>query len=536
MKSITIILLGVLLATAEIFSQGHIAPCAGSQDHTGGICYGYATGRAAGRSAGDPNCNPLTFYQDPISTNFFDYYSDANLTGLQPGDIVRFSDHAAYVISVGSPVGNSRVDQYSTMRQREETNQLLEDVRREFGNWTGYYRNKLVNVTVQNSFSGGAVKIDGATVNAGTHALSWWGGQRMLEAVNRQNILDPSNNTYYVRVFQQWSTPDGPMTSISIGMTPRPGQTYRAEFDREFNITFQNNLPGANGGQIKVNGSTYSAPHTAQVLQTNPSITGEALYQVISGIEYTFSSWSPGGSTSASTIFYPGDHTTCTASFSAKPQPPPGVSAGGSVGSYVQVTWSDHPHQQVTQYQIWRKVKQQGDIPTLLTTVSRGTTSFTDYDYKITDGYTHDLVSYDVRSYFSVNASYSDPNWVPVFARQDISAERGVGEAEQAADLAAVPMEYSLGSYPNPFNPSTTIRYTLLQNARVQVGIFDLMGREITRLVDTEKNAGMYQVVWHGVDERGEILPSGIYLVRMSAESTNGRERFAKTMKIVMMK
>jgi len=392
---------------------------------------------------------------------------------------------------------------------------------------TKYHR-----VNVQNSFGGGSANVDGGTYVSGSSFTWAHGTNRVLEGIDAQN------SGGYVQRFDTWSGPGlNPPTGISISISVIQNATYTANFDREFNITFQNSLPGAgNIGVIKVMSAQYNSPTSSFIVRERNIITGEALYQVISGIEYTFSSWSPGGSTSASTIFCPDNHTTYTANFTAKPQPPPNVSAGGAVGSYVQVTWTSHPHGQVTQYQIWRKVKQQGDIPTLLTTVGQGTTSFTDYDYKVTDGYTHDLVSYDVRSYFSVNQTYSDPNWVPVFARQDISAERGVGEAEQVVDLAALPMEYSLGSYPNPFNPSTTIRYTLPHDAQVKVGVFDLMGREIARLVDTKKNAGMHQVIWHGVDEWGEILPSGIYLVRMRAESTNGRERFEKTMKIVVMK
>jgi hypothetical protein len=211
----------LLCELTPMFAQGHIAPCNGSSDHTGGICYGYAIGRAAGRFAGDSNCDPLTFYQSTINTNFFTFFSDASLAGLQAGDIVRFADHAAYVTSVGSPVGESRVDQYSTLRLREETNLRLEDVKQEFGDWSGYYRKKPVPVTVQNSFSGGVVRINGSNLSTGTYQLNWW-YLHTLEAVDRQNILDPNNNTYYVRVFREWSTPDGPRTSISISITPMP--------------------------------------------------------------------------------------------------------------------------------------------------------------------------------------------------------------------------------------------------------------------------------------------------------------------------
>jgi len=534
-----LIILGAALISGfpQLLAQGHIAPCNGSSDHTGGICYGYATGRAAGRLAGDAHCNPLTLYQSTINTNFFDFIAEGNLTGLQPGDIVRFADHAAYVVSVGNPVGQSRVDQYSTMRNREETNLLLDDVKREFGNWTGYYRKKQVSITVRNSFDGGLVKIDGAQVNAGTYPVNWW-GSLTLEVVDRQNILDPNNNTYYVRVFRgDWTTPDGTRSGLSIGITPKPSQTYTANFNKEFNITFQNSLPGASGGQIKVNGTTYTAPYVAHTLENNPpqSITGEALYQVINRIEYTFSSWSPGGSTSANTVFTPTDHTTYTANFNAKPLWPENVTAGGAVGEPVHITWTEHPHPSVTQYQIWRIIKPQGarqGDPQLLETVSRGTTSFTDYSCIITETYTHDLVSYDVRAYFSVNGSYSDPNYVSVFANSVLPKRAEDGKRSKTI----VPSEYSISNFPNPFNPSTTFSYQLVEPALVRLQIFDVLGRQVAEVVNSDKPAGSHTAVWNGRDQGGALLPSGMYLYQFLATRERSNVLFRHSGKVLLTK
>ncbi len=124
----------------------------------------------------------------------------------------------------------------------------------------------------------------------------------------------------------------------------------------------------------------------------------------------------------------------------------------------------------------------------------------------------------------------------PVFAREELLAKRGISEGKQPENVAVVPLEYSVGSYPNPFNPSTTIRYSLAQDAQVQLLVFDLMGREVARLIDGEKSAGMYQVVWSGVDERGEALPGGIYIVQMTALPVNGKGSINRTVKVMMMK
>ncbi len=353
--------------------------------------------------------------------------------------------------------------------------------------------------------------------------MGWW-TVHTLEATNQN--YQASGEPNYFRVFQNWQKNNGSPDEINPKIIEvDDNATYKANFTKEFNISFQNSLPGASGGQIKVNGTTYNAPKTVQVLQTNPSITGEALYQVINGIEYTFSSWSPGGSTSASTQFIPTDHTTYTANFTAKPLPPPNVAAGGPVGSYVRVTWNEHPHSSVTQYQIWRKVKppgQQEGPPQLLTTVNRGTTSFTDSEYIVTDGYTHALLWYDVRAYFSVNGSYSDPNWVSAFARQDIRLSDNLKQPSRIDP--SVPAEYALSTYPNPFNPSTTLRYQLAEDAHVRLTIYDVMGREVVTLVQTEKSAGDYSVQWNGRDASDKPVASGVYLYRFTAVPLSGKQ------------
>ncbi len=185
----------------------------------------------------------------------------------------------------------------------------------------------------------------------------------------------------------------------------------------------------------------------------------------------------------------------------------------------MQVPWSQHPHTSVKQYQIWRKVKragqQQEDPPQILTTINRDPNatsySYTDYSHTVTDGYTHDLVSYDVRSYFSVNQTYSDPNWVSVFARQSITPKFADGQSKTFAQTS-LPTVYAVSSYPNPFNPATTISNQVVEDAHVVLEVFDIMGRRVAALVNEEKSAGYYSVRWKGRDALNNPLSSGVYL------------------------
>ncbi|MFQ5570129.1 MAG: T9SS type A sorting domain-containing protein [Rhodothermales bacterium] len=69
------------------------------------------------------------------------------------------------------------------------------------------------------------------------------------------------------------------------------------------------------------------------------------------------------------------------------------------------------------------------------------------------------------------------------------------------------------GAYPNPFNPEAVIPYALPESGYVRIRVYDMLGREVARLVDGEVSAGVHEVTL-----RAEALPTGVYLVRMEAQ------------------
>ena len=97
-----------------------------------------------------------------------------------------------------------------------------------------------------------------------------------------------------------------------------------------------------------------------------------------------------------------------------------------------------------------------------------------------------------------------------------------------------LPSVYSLKeAYPNPFNPSTTIDYTLKESSDVSIVVYDLTGREVKTLVNEFKlsNGGeTHSVVWNGTDNAGQTVSSGIYIYRMVSND------FAKSHRITLMK
>jgi photosystem II stability/assembly factor-like uncharacterized protein len=84
-------------------------------------------------------------------------------------------------------------------------------------------------------------------------------------------------------------------------------------------------------------------------------------------------------------------------------------------------------------------------------------------------------------------------------------------------------------NFPNPFNPTTTIHFSLPVKANVMLRIFDIMGKEITRLIEGNYNAGSYEVFWDASE-----YSSGIYYYSLSASSEN--DFYIETKKMALVK
>jgi hypothetical protein len=91
---------------------------------------------------------------------------------------------------------------------------------------------------------------------------------------------------------------------------------------------------------------------------------------------------------------------------------------------------------------------------------------------------------------------------------------------------SAIPETFDLKqNHPNPFNPSTTIAYSIAENAHVFIAVYDALGREVMTLVDERKPAGQYRIPLDA-----ETLSSGIYVYKIRAG------RFAAARKMLLMK
>jgi len=85
------------------------------------------------------------------------------------------------------------------------------------------------------------------------------------------------------------------------------------------------------------------------------------------------------------------------------------------------------------------------------------------------------------------------------------------------SDNPNVPTEFALDqNFPNPFNPSTQIRFTIPDEGQVKLSVFDLLGREIRVLLHSSLTAGSHTLTWNGRDASGVSAPSGVYFYRLT--------------------
>jgi hypothetical protein len=95
-----------------------------------------------------------------------------------------------------------------------------------------------------------------------------------------------------------------------------------------------------------------------------------------------------------------------------------------------------------------------------------------------------------------------------------------------------MPGEFSLDqNYPNPFNPTTIIRYGFPHRSHVTLAVFNALGQQVAILQNGEQDAGFHEVQFNG-----SRLASGVYFYSLEANSTDGKQNFRETKKMLLLK
>jgi hypothetical protein len=126
----------------------------------------------------------------------------------------------------------------------------------------------------------------------------------------------------------------------------------------------------------------------------------------------------------------------------------------------------------------------------------------------------------DIVQDFTHNTNFTDIEWPNIVGIED--------------DGIAALNDYALlQNYPNPFNPVTTIKYFVPDESHVRITVYNVIGKEITELVNEKKDAGSYEVSFDA-----SSLASGIYFYKLQAAafSSDGGQSFTKIKKMVLLK
>ncbi len=142
---------------------------------------------------------------------------------------------------------------------------------------------------------------------------------------------------------------------------------------------------------------------------------------------------------------------------------------------------------------------------------------------------------------FSLTPGQSDTAVFALVAADDLAGLKAVATNAydkyqitldvETVDPGVLPERFTLHqNYPNPFNPSTEIAFSLARRATVELTIYNLLGEQVTKLVNRELPAGVYKTNWNGTDGDGKSVASGVYFYRLSFDGS------ARTRKMLLLK
>jgi hypothetical protein len=147
------------------------------------------------------------------------------------------------------------------------------------------------------------------------------------------------------------------------------------------------------------------------------------------------------------------------------------------------------------------------------------------------------------------SSHYSAPTWSNLAQPVTIYVDLGnngtiddtlfVGNTLGVDDRGAteIPKEYTLAqNHPNPFNPTTTIRYELPYASHLTLTVYNVLGQQVATLVDEERPAGRFTVEWNGNTVSGNRVSSGVYFYKLEATPVAGKQPFTSVKKMLMLK
>ena len=139
--------------------------------------------------------------------------------------------------------------------------------------------------------------------------------------------------------------------------------------------------------------------------------------------------------------------------------------------------------------------------------------------------FVHNQLSGEIPSSIcNLDLNWSNPNHFNIYENQlcppypdcvaDYVGEQDTTNCDQASIIdETLPITYKLyNAYPNPFNPVTTLRYDLPEDALVNITIYDMMGRVVKTLINDQQTTGYRSLQWNATNDAGQPVSAGVYL------------------------
>ncbi len=249
---------------------------------------------------------------------------------------------------------------------------------------------------------------------------------------------------------------------------------------------------------------------TRELIGYNVYLNGELLAEMVQEVFYFPSPFDSGDYNFFVTAVYDEGESepSNTASVSIilpVPQNPTAVTQGEDI----LVTWDELPNRAFSHYKVYR------DLVMIADDIME--TSY--LDPEVPNG----TYTYNIRAVYS--GDYQSA----------LSEDAVIEHVQVNADGLPVPAVTELRSiYPNPFNPETTISYSLKEDTKVSISIYNIKGQKVRSLVNAQIQAGFHTVTWNGKNENGENVSSGIYFSIFDAISKE--KDYTSVKKIVLLK
>ena len=136
------------------------------------------------------------------------------------------------------------------------------------------------------------------------------------------------------------------------------------------------------------------------------------------------------------------------------------------------------------------------------------------------EGLIADIV-FQVLSTIGDSLTFGDVYFYDSFGVMDIITDKGIAIITGLVPVDNIGFdsifkEIKLENYPNPFNPETTISFSIPEDSKVRIDVFNIKGQHIRTVVNGYLEPDFYNIIWNGKDENGKYASSGIYFYKMN--------------------